>query len=419
MAISPDRLTLVCSGYYKSDATHETLVWDLSQNQLKRSIRSPYPTESLNSPQVYTQVRAFSGGQHIATPFAEELAVQALSADARWLALGNIKHNVGPVRGYVIEIWDFARGRSVRRLWMEEGGHRWFFQPTADTGRRTESAALRIFATAGGEELHHFRLLERRVGPMAFSPDGRSLYLAENSRNGICGWHLPSGKPMASVAASSNSASMSLSSPPMANLSHSPRTAISSIAGMRGPESSSSRGIHCRNKSAPCTFSKQGELLVANKSGRAAWWNPNTGAKTRSLCLSDANWPLYLTVQGDMVAARYAYTKGVDWLVDAATGKRLYGDEATVAGGCPFLTMARKRRQCWAAVCACGTLPMVGISLASTSLPGTPMNSPSSMSVSADDRFFAVYTYKDRLILWDRERQAIVNSGPATAASSK
>ena len=113
-------------------------------------------------------------------------SMPTISDDGKWLVTSATMQNPNPrnpdrVETH-LEFWDLATGKSVRKIELETP---MIFTALSPDGKwlaaSNGQSVLRFFDAASGKEVHNIRMRRAAVSDLAFSPDSKTLYVADHS----------------------------------------------------------------------------------------------------------------------------------------------------------------------------------------------------------------------------------------------
>jgi len=295
--------------------TRGFLVWDLDKDKLVRSF-------------------SIDANPSFARPHL------AISPDTRWAAQTTTMENPANRRqgtSSFVEIWDLHAGKSVHKIETETAMQLMAFSPDGKSlAAFLNHSVLSIFDTATGKEQHHVRMRRSRFSHIAYAPDGKNIYLADeaghvirwNADKGEAGsWKAPFTCPVRHFAFTAGGNVLALGAG-MDSLFYWDVVSGKALS-PAGVPASIIVGLG---------FAPNGDLFVADEEGYASWWNPRTGAKLRDQPLEDLEsgslfsggprrgFDLFEISQDGAVIA--ASDGGAMSFHDVKSGKLLYDDDA-------------------------------------------------------------------------------------------
>jgi WD40 repeat protein len=423
LAVSPDRRTLVCSGNTEKQ-THETLIWDLDDNKLRHAIRLPFAIYSAShAPAPREDPSCPRAGLPVPLGYGR-VPRHALSADCRWLAIGNLTGKDDVEKSCAIELWDCATGKPARRIDVGSTLKHMVFSPDGKwlAVRLAWEPTIRIYETAGGKEVHNLRQFVEWCETFAFAPDGKSLFVAENhySEYTVREWSLATGLTTATF-----STPCGCEVQQFAFLPNGAPVAVAVVDRMVYCWEPVSQKLHSpagvwRHPISTLYFSEQGELFVGSQGGQVFWWNARTGGKLRDVKLEglERAWSqdrLGMAAAGDIVACfdgcpHHQPTKV--WLSDLRTGKLLCYDETSTFQTLSLYANGQKAASLQSNVVRIWD-PLSGRDQSRWDTAAWDNGETlTSMRVSENGRFFAFGSRANRLILWDHEKRAVLGTWP-------
>ncbi len=407
LAVSPDRRILVCTSTTEK-YTHQTLVWDLENDKLRHAIRLPYLT--------YTTLLHYSPVGRGGIP------IHAISANCRWLAIGNLAGKQNTDANNAIDLWDCTTGKLAQRIDCGARLTHMLFSPDGNrlAVQLDEEPTIRIYEAANGKEIHNLRLFDGWSQTFAFAPGGKKLWVAESGYHDrdLRSWDLATGLATAAFTMPGAGQAQQLAFSPKGD-----PVALAVADRMVRCWEPVSGQFHSpldvwRHPISVLQFKERDELFVGTQGCNVSWWNARTGVKLRDVKLEglERAWSkdrIEMVVAGDTLACfdgcRQQYPAKA-WLSDLSTGKLLCYDETDSFPTLSLYANGRKAASLQSNVVRIWDTATGRDQSRLDARTQEDMASRTSMLASENGRLFAFGTEGGGLVLWDNVKRAVLGS---------